>query len=74
MARRIFRGRKAPLAQHFRGEDRLRCRYAPSGPEVGWCVVRLGSVTPDMCGDPREEEGVAAGPISPKRRWSLSYI
>jgi hypothetical protein len=27
-----------------------------------------------MCGDPREEEGIAAGPISPGRRWSLSYI
>ena len=73
MTRRICRGGKAPVVQRCRGRTGIAAGNALPGEEVGQRVFRLGLVTPNKGGDPREEEGVAAGPIGPGRRWSLSY-
>ncbi len=43
------------------------------GPRVsGWMRGARARHPEEECGDPREEEGAAAGPIGPGRRWSRS--
>jgi hypothetical protein len=50
------------------------CNARPREEEAARVLVQASGPMPDArfwCGDPREEDGAAAGPIGPGRRWGL---